>query len=68
MCRGIDPLDESDLAKSRRQLERLEDLNSLRFCALIGQRQDPTGQYAPKNNLKRILRKTDAGYFLFQAQ
>jgi hypothetical protein len=61
-ARGIDPKDESDQARSARQVDGWEDFNGLEFAIEVGIEKDKTGQYGDKNKIQKIITPDHSKY------
>lgn len=53
--KGIKPDDMSEEAKRARRIDSYQELDGLMMLIRVSVRTDPTGQYAPKNDVSKII-------------
>jgi hypothetical protein len=61
-ARGIDPKDESEKARTARQVNGWEDFNELEFAIEVGIDKDKTGQFGDKNKIQKVITPDHSKY------
>ena len=61
-ARGINPKDESEKARSARQVNGWDDFNELEFAVEIGIEKDKKGDYPDKNKIAKVITPDHSRY------